>query len=275
MSTPSTADPAEINRQAYATRQSRREYSKASGYLDAGERMAFDTVLERKPSAEILDIGIGGGRTTELLSQAGTRYVGIDYVRELVDAARKRHPRVHLTQMDARKLNFDNDSFDLVVFSYNGLDSVGLDDRAEILAEVQRVLRPGGVFLFSSLNLHGPSFPQPVRAPISIDTSTVRGLVLGCARTARWWTMAAWIGLPTLRKVRRMNRGLEQGETVLRQTSAHYFGVVLLYSSVAANLRLLERAGLTLTTVMDQSGHALPHDATAPDSHWLYYVARK
>ena len=51
-------------------------------YLTACERLLFDTYL--KPGMAILDIGVGGGRTTPYLSQKASRYVGVDYSEEMV-----------------------------------------------------------------------------------------------------------------------------------------------------------------------------------------------
>ena len=68
---------------------------------------------------------------------------------------------------------FPDAAFDIVAFSYNGLDAVGFEDRHVVLDEVARVLAPGGVFAFSSLNRDGPGYanhtarrcrvPPPVR----------------------------------------------------------------------------------------------------------------
>jgi len=72
----------------------------------------------------------------------------------MVDAAKDRYPDREFRQVDARDLSaFADESFDFVLFSYNGLDCVGHADRLQVLAEVHRVVRPGGVFMFSSHNM--------------------------------------------------------------------------------------------------------------------------
>jgi ubiquinone/menaquinone biosynthesis C-methylase UbiE len=48
---------------------------------------------------------------------------------------------------------FSDEEFDFVFFSFNGIDLVSHDDRLRILAEVLRVLKPAGIFAFSSHNL--------------------------------------------------------------------------------------------------------------------------
>lgn len=111
----------------------------------------------------ILDIGVGGGRTTEFLCALTTDYLGIDYLGELVAAARRRFPRVRFEQMDARDLSpLGSESFAAVTFSFNGIDGMSHADRARAFSEIHRVLRPGGWFAYSTMNL---AYPLPSWRP--------------------------------------------------------------------------------------------------------------
>src|SRR5215813_9059413 len=104
--------------------------------------------------AEILDIGVGGGRTTPYLSTKARRYVGIDYAQAMIDACRRRFPELEFQCEDATDLRrFGDGSFDVVVYAFNGIDYIPTDQgRLRCLAEVRRVLRPGGRLIFSSHN---------------------------------------------------------------------------------------------------------------------------
>lgn len=106
------------------------------------------------PGRHLLDIGVGAGRTTPYLSAAAARYVGVDYAKSMIDVCRRRYPDLEFRHGDATALvDFDDASFDVVVFSFNGIDVIGSDEgRARCLAEVARVLKPGGMFVFSSHN---------------------------------------------------------------------------------------------------------------------------
>jgi ubiquinone/menaquinone biosynthesis C-methylase UbiE len=120
-------------------------------YLTACERHLFDTYLT--PSMAILDLGVGGGRTTPYLSQKASRYVGVDYSEEMIFLCRNKFPQKEFLVMDASDLSsFSDGSFDAIVFAFNGLDYLSPEQLWQCLRESERVLRPGGVFVFSSHN---------------------------------------------------------------------------------------------------------------------------
>ena len=61
------------------------------GFTDAGEGLALGTVAAWA-EGDVLDIGVGGGRTTGLLADDARSYVGIDISPEMLDLARDRFP---------------------------------------------------------------------------------------------------------------------------------------------------------------------------------------
>jgi SAM-dependent methyltransferase len=121
------------------------------------ERTAAEVnaVVERlglAPGARLLDLCCGHGRHAVPLAQLGYRVTGLDRSRRLLDraAALAASHRQHLglVAADMRRLPFADASFDAVVNLFNAFGY--LEDEAQdelVLAEVARVLAPGGRFL--------------------------------------------------------------------------------------------------------------------------------
>jgi SAM-dependent methyltransferase len=105
-----------------------------------------------RPGMRVLDLGVGGGRTTPVLARDASRYVGVDFSQAMVDACRTKFPQLEFHRCDATDLGkFSAGEFDLVTFSFNGVDYISSDDaRSRCFSEVARVLSDDGVFIFSS-----------------------------------------------------------------------------------------------------------------------------
>jgi ubiquinone/menaquinone biosynthesis C-methylase UbiE len=121
-------------------------------YITACERLLVSTYI--KPGMAILDIGVGGGRTSELLAAGASRYVGIDYVPEMIRICQTKYPQWEFLVASATDLSlFQDASFDVAVLSFNTLDDVVPDEnRWRCLRECHRVLTAGGLLIFSSHN---------------------------------------------------------------------------------------------------------------------------
>lgn len=107
--------------------------------------------------ASVLDVGCGSGRVSKLLDDRGFEVVGIDVSESLVEQARSLFPELDFRVEDVRDAPFDAESFDYVVFSHFGLDYVlPKAEREAALREIYRLLKPGGVLVFSSHNSWHP-----------------------------------------------------------------------------------------------------------------------
>ncbi len=104
----------------------------------------------------ILDLGCGTGRTTIPLYQNGyTHVIGLDISDTMIQRAeelsRSVDADIEYVVGNACALPFPDESFDSALFSYNGMMQIpGKNNRKLALSEIQRVLKPGGIFIFTS-----------------------------------------------------------------------------------------------------------------------------
>lgn len=105
------------------------------------------------PNARVLDLACGAGRHLVRLDGAGLRGTGLDLSMPLLTTAQSARGDLRLTRGDMRYLPYGTGVFDLVTnfFTSFGYFDEESDDR-RVLAEIARVLRPGGGFLMDFLN---------------------------------------------------------------------------------------------------------------------------
>ncbi len=102
---------------------------------------------------DVLDLGCAGGFMAEALARRGANVTGIDPAAGAIAAARA-HARAGGLRIGydvgvGEALPYDAASFDAVV-CVDVLEHVA--DLDKVLAEVARTLRPGGMFLFDTIN---------------------------------------------------------------------------------------------------------------------------
>jgi ubiquinone/menaquinone biosynthesis C-methylase UbiE len=96
---------------------------------------------------DLLDVPCGFGRHAVPLAQAGYRVTGVDRSATLLAEAQRRAggerwPK--LTRADYRELPFGAESFDAALNLFTSLGFLGDEEDTKVLAEIRRVLRPGG-----------------------------------------------------------------------------------------------------------------------------------
>jgi SAM-dependent methyltransferase len=96
---------------------------------------------------DLLDVPCGFGRHSVPLARAGYRVIGVDRSPALLEEARRRTggerwPK--LVQADYRDLPQPDESFDAALNLFSSLGYLGDEDDTRVLAEIRRVLRPGG-----------------------------------------------------------------------------------------------------------------------------------
>ena len=106
------------------------------------------------PAASILDVGCGYGRTLAQLADLGYhRLVGVDTAAGMIARGRRLHPDLDLRVIAPGPLPFPDVSFG-AAFLVAVLTCIPADDdQRALVAEIRRVLRPGGVLYVSDLLL--------------------------------------------------------------------------------------------------------------------------
>jgi SAM-dependent methyltransferase len=251
------------NRAVWTSRRSVRAFHDNKELFPA-ERAAlgrFGTVIK---SARVLDMRIGKGRTTGHLARQSAQYVGIDYSGEMVRYAKANFPDVDLRVMDARDLStFPDASFEIAIFSYNGIDYAEHVDRLLILREIHRVLVPGGVVLFSSHNRNSPIAPASAISNLELSANPwnlVKGL-FGYAS-----------GLVHSARMRRFER--YEADYALRNDCACRYRLLTYYITPEAQRAQLEQLCFRDVVALDLAGARVEFDHDRTADFMIHYLAR-
>ncbi len=125
---------------------------------------------------DVLDLGCAGGFMAEALTDKGARVTGIDPAAKAIEAARAHADasgkHISYDVGVGEDLPYADGCFDAVV-CVDVLEHVA--DLSKVLAEVARALKPGGMFLFDTINRN----PLARFAAITIAENTLRLLPKG------------------------------------------------------------------------------------------------
>jgi len=134
------------------------------------EPVVWSLVAQRKPG-RALDAACGTGRHSRRLVELGHDVVGVDLSPGMLGVARQQVPQARFLEADLRAMPVDDGAVDLVVC---GLALAHPASLVEPMAEIGRVLRPGGHAVLSVL--HPFQAHLGWNAPFT-DASGARGFV--------------------------------------------------------------------------------------------------
>lgn len=236
--------------------------------LSPAEQAALDSVADEVRGKRILDIGVGGGRTVKPLLRVSRNYLGVDNSPAMIEAVTRRFPGVSFKDADARAMtDLADGSIDMAMFSCNGIGMVAHEDRLAIMREVHRVLKPGGLFLFSTHNQRCPDHTAGLKFPeFHMSANPAKALV----RAARfsWRTYVR-----VQRRFRMRKHEVRTSEYSMINDVCHDYGVMLYYITLENQRRQLERMGFGANAeAFDLTGAVADREC---DHSSLMLVARK
>ena len=128
-------------------------YWTSRNYEHQAEVIAIRRLLDGRRFGRAVDVGGGYGRLSVVLSEFASKVTLVDSSSqqlELADAFLAGHPRIGKRLMDAAQLDFADESVDLVAM-VRVLHH--LPDPTAELAEIHRILRPGGSAVVEVANM--------------------------------------------------------------------------------------------------------------------------
>jgi ubiquinone/menaquinone biosynthesis C-methylase UbiE len=196
----------------------------------AGE--VFLEWLKPAPGLRWIDVGCGNGAFTELLSErcAPAEIQGVDPSQAQLEFARSRHRAgvAHFRQGDAMALPFPDNSFDAAAMA---LVIFFVPEPATSVAEMARVVRPGGLIASYAWDIEGGGFPaEPALAELrALGFPPIRPPSFTAARMENLRTLWSGAGLDAI----------ETREITVQRTFADFqdfWSTVLLGASVKATV---------------------------------------
>lgn len=110
-------------------------------------RLCVDRLPTPSQGSRLLDVGAGRGAVAVPARARGFEVTATDAAPGMVRRLHADHPELDVRVMDALDLRFDDNSFDVVAA---GFVMHLVDDPEAAVREVKRVLKPGGLFAFTT-----------------------------------------------------------------------------------------------------------------------------
>ncbi|MHB8295268.1 MAG: class I SAM-dependent methyltransferase [Acidimicrobiales bacterium] len=235
--------------------------------LQPPEQALLRRLGARWSELSMLDIGVGGGRTSYTFGAVAGRYVGMDFSPVMLGRARtvlREDERCSFVLADVRDLTCLKEHFDVAMFSLNGIDTLGHADRLRALGQVRAVMHPTGLLLFSSHSLHVLRSHLPVhQVPRRVSLANAYKLAKASVPTLR---------LAMIKRKFDFDAAERAGWARVRD-SAHGFDMEIYYVSIAEQQRQLEATGWELLEVWGLDGRLVDPDRPGRDLS-LHYLCR-
>lgn len=207
----------------------------------------------------LLDVGIGTGRTTFHLLPITSKYVGVDISKGMIEGAKKNFvdKNIDFKVCDARDLSlFEDGTFDVVFFSFNGIDYIEIEERILFFNEVKRICKKDALLIFSTHNIFNiPSlFKFKFSSnPMNLYTNVKKYLKLKNHNT-------------------NINLDINKAKAIKINDGAHDFGLKTAYVNPKSQKELLEEYGFKEVNCFgSRTGLEIKNNLEEVEDPWIYF----
>ena len=250
-----------MNRRAYARKDPAKSFT--SYRLQTTEVIILVKYRDSFWDKRVLDVGCGAGRTTLFLKNFTAHYTGIDYSSAMIELCRNKFRGMRFVLCDVRDMAASiTGEFDFVLFSYNGLDSMGHEDRLRGLQQIEQVLSSDGIFVFSSHNrrYRKTNFSPRLRF---------------CGDPLRQAKHISDFVISRYNHAKNKKHEIFHADYSILNGVSYNFGVMTYHIDKSRQVSQLKQAGLQVVEMYDEDGTVLSPESDDSHSAWIYYVARK
>jgi len=159
------------------------------------EQWIFRQLFRATEKDRVLEVGAGTGRFTIVAAATGAHIVATDINENMLSRLPARVPeairegRIETRTEDVFHLSYEDDTFDFAFGIHIIPRFLSLQDQREAIAEIVRVLKPGGHLLFNFSNrssLYGLFFEKHAASWSEIDSILKEAGMVVVDRRAKW-----------------------------------------------------------------------------------------
>jgi len=231
--------------------------------LYAAEAIVLIRHKEAFAGKNVLDIGVGSGRTTRYLLPFAATYLGIDVSPPMLAFCRSQWPDAEIAELDMRDLvKLNPRRFDFILGSSAVLDMLDHEVRSNVLAECAALLAPRGLFVFS---IHNRRYKKAGLPPmLELKGSPIR------------WPLTVARFVRDIRNHRKFKAfELRKNDYSILNDIAHGYQAVFYYTDRATQTHQIEAAGLTVLDVVGDDGRILKEGEEDREDGLLHFVCQK
>jgi ubiquinone/menaquinone biosynthesis C-methylase UbiE len=228
--------------------------------LQKSEQTILKKFYSQIQDSVLLDVGIGAGRTTYHLSAIAKKYVGIDISSAMINGAKNNFKNLNIDFQvcDARNMKvFEDAMFDVIFFSFNGIDYIDEDGRDLFFKEVKRISKKNALLIFSTHNIL--NLPNLFSFKFSYHPREL------C------YNLIKYLKLRNFNKNTLVN--LKDKNVIKINDGAHDFCLETIYILPEYQVKELEKMGFTNVNCFDYySGNLISKvDVSTITDPWIYY----